>query len=193
MPNDTRDRMIDAAKASFRARGVTATGFTQVLQESGAARGAIYHHFPGGKGELTRSVMSSTGSDVALLIGEILARAPSPSDAVLTMFDLCIAESDRRSGDFGCPVTPAVLEADGDQDTLAVGDQVFEQWQAEIAAGFAAAGEEAEVAASLAALTIASLEGALVLSRAARSAEPLRRARGALARMIQAGSGRSTD
>ena len=179
--------MIDAAKSSFRTRGVTATGFTQVLQEAGAARGAIYHHFPGGKAELTRSVMSSTGDNVARLIEQLLDEAATPADAVLAMFDICIAESSRRSGDFGCPVTPAVLEADGDQKTLAVGNQVFERWQAELCAGFESAGEEAEDAAALAALTIASLEGALVLSRAARSPEPLRRARRALRGVLPAG------
>jgi AcrR family transcriptional regulator len=41
--------MIDAAKVSYRHHGVTATGFTEVLERAGATRGTIYHHFPGGK------------------------------------------------------------------------------------------------------------------------------------------------
>ena len=36
---DTRQRMIDAAKVSYRHHGVTATGFTEVLERAGATRG----------------------------------------------------------------------------------------------------------------------------------------------------------
>jgi TetR/AcrR family transcriptional regulator, lmrAB and yxaGH operons repressor len=50
--SETRTRMIDAALDSLRHRGVSGMSFTEVLERSGAARGAIYHHFPGGKNQL---------------------------------------------------------------------------------------------------------------------------------------------
>ena len=38
--------------------------FTEVLRESGAARGAIYHHFPGGKSQLVAEAAARNGQDV---------------------------------------------------------------------------------------------------------------------------------
>jgi AcrR family transcriptional regulator len=49
MVHDTKQRMIEAAALSLRTRGLAATSFTDVLAASGAARGAIYHHFPGAR------------------------------------------------------------------------------------------------------------------------------------------------
>ena len=46
MARDTKQRMVEAAAASLRRRGLTATSFTDVLTASGAARGAIR---PGGR------------------------------------------------------------------------------------------------------------------------------------------------
>ena len=39
----------------MRRNGLAGTSFTEVLADSGAARGAIYHHFPGGKSELVEA------------------------------------------------------------------------------------------------------------------------------------------
>ncbi len=176
--------MVLAAKDSFRRRGVTATGFTQVLESAGAARGAIYHHFPGGKAEMTRAVMHSTGDDVRAAIEVMFENSTSPVDAVLAMIDLCIDASDANDGNFGCPVTPAVLEADNDLDTLAVGSKVFSSWQEALAKGLAPSVGDVEEARALATVIVSSIEGALVLSRAERSARPLRRTRVALEQLL---------
>ena len=184
MVESTKRRMVDAAKQSFRQRGVTATGFSEILQRSGAARGAIYHHFPGGKAELVRGVIDSTAGDVGELIDALLDQAPSPAAAVADMFDLCILAADERAGDFGCPITPAVLEADGDTDTLAAAAAAFADWQARLSERWSADGSPAETATAWSTLVVSALEGALVLARAERSGDPLRRAKHALVAML---------
>ena len=52
MLSDTRTRMIEATVEALQRQGVAGMSFTGVLAASGAARGAIYHHFPGGKAQI---------------------------------------------------------------------------------------------------------------------------------------------
>src|SRR5919201_518936 len=47
-----RQRMIESAMALVAEHGVDGTSFSQVIEHSGAPRGSIYHHFPGGKAQL---------------------------------------------------------------------------------------------------------------------------------------------
>ncbi|HAN23997.1 MAG TPA: TetR/AcrR family transcriptional regulator, partial [Microbacterium ginsengisoli] len=44
--------MADTAARLLAERGYQATSFSDVIAASGAPRGSIYHHFPGGKDEL---------------------------------------------------------------------------------------------------------------------------------------------
>lgn len=176
----TKERMIEAAKAGFRSHGVTATGFTEIVARAGAARGAIYHHFPGGKAELVRDVVASTAADVGELIDAVFDDADSSGEAVAVMLELCARAVESHGGDFGCPVTPSVLEAAQDTSILDAGQQAFAHWEERLAAGFGGVGQEPGVAAANATLVVASIEGALVLARAERSAEPIRRVAAAL-------------
>lgn len=170
--------MIDAAKAGFRARGMVATGFTEVLETSGAARGAIYHHFPGGKEELAAAVVRSTGDNITAAITELFAASPPPAVALATAVELIAAAVDAQDG-FGCAVAPAVLEAAGSEAILAAGDDAFGRWQQAISDALAkcsrAGKAEPPHRDDVAALVVAAFEGALILCRAAGSSEPLHR------------------
>lgn len=172
--------MIDAAKAGFRAKGMVATGFTEVLEASGAARGAIYHHFPGGKQELAAAVVTSTGDNIEAAIRALFAGSPSPVDALTAAVELVAAAVDQREG-FGCAIAPAVLEASGSTAVLQAADDAFDRWQSAIRDGL---GHGRDDASDLATLVVASIEGALVLSRAHGSSEPVRRVGRALATLV---------
>ena len=54
--------MIAAAVRSLQHDGAEGMSFTDVLRVSGAARGAIYHHFPGGKSQLVAEAATSCDS-----------------------------------------------------------------------------------------------------------------------------------
>src|SRR5258707_9718985 len=64
LASDTRDRMLEAAVEALRRRGVAGMSFTEILATSGAARGAIYHHFPGGKTQLVAEAAALNASEV---------------------------------------------------------------------------------------------------------------------------------
>ena len=57
--------MIETAAVVMRERGVEATSFSEVLARSGAPRGSIYHHFPGGKAQLIEEATRYAGDFTA--------------------------------------------------------------------------------------------------------------------------------
>src|SRR5437588_7959739 len=61
MASDTRERMVRSAAYLFRERGVSGTAFSDVIAHSGAPRGSIYHHFPGGKLQLAEEAVRYIG------------------------------------------------------------------------------------------------------------------------------------
>src|SRR5437588_11157000 len=69
-----RERMIRSALVLMGANGVEATSFSQVIEHSGAARGSIYHHFPGGKAQLIEEATRYAGEVVARVFDEVLAK-----------------------------------------------------------------------------------------------------------------------
>src|SRR5262245_17893436 len=61
MGTDSRERMVRSAAYLFRERGYSGTGFRDVIAHSGAPRGSIYHHFPGGKVQLAEEAVKYAG------------------------------------------------------------------------------------------------------------------------------------
>jgi hypothetical protein len=59
--NDTRTAMIEGAIELLSTRGVHAASLLKVLEHTGAPRGSVYHHFPGGKEELILAALDLTG------------------------------------------------------------------------------------------------------------------------------------
>ena len=56
--------MVRSAASLIRTRGVNATSFSEVLADSGAPRGSIYHHFPEGKKQLAEDAIRWTSERV---------------------------------------------------------------------------------------------------------------------------------
>src|SRR5258706_13273015 len=61
---DTRASMVRSAATLIRTRGVSATSFSDVLADSGAPRGSVYHHFPEGKEQLAGDAIRWTSDRV---------------------------------------------------------------------------------------------------------------------------------
>lgn len=169
MAGDTRERMIMAAVHALRRDGVEGMSFTEVLRESGAARGAIYHHFPGGKSQLVAEAAAENGNDVRALLGQLPADRPA---AVVRGFLALIRPVVQESaGGSGCAVAAAAMASSAhDHDRLHEAASVaIGSWIGELTGRLAAAGLAADEAQPLAASLVTILEGAHVLARATGS------------------------
>ena len=57
----TRARMLDSTALLLRERGVGGVTVDAVLAHSGAPRGSVYHHFPGGRNQLLLEALEASG------------------------------------------------------------------------------------------------------------------------------------
>ena len=170
---DSRSRMIHAAAELFRQRGYHATTFSDVVRDSGAPRGSTYFHFPGGKAELAREAINRAGDEIEEMVDEAARHADDPGSLVRALAQIFAGRLERSGYQSGCAIATMVLElAPRDEEFSADFDNVFARWRAALVARFEPWGLAPDRAAALADLTISAIEGAAVLSRAARSTEP---------------------
>src|SRR5258705_9749861 len=172
---DSRSRMIRAAAELFRQRGYHATTFSDVVRESGAPRGSTYFHFPGGKQELAREAIARAGDQIEEMVDQAARHADDPGSLVRALAEILAIRLERSGYQSGCPIATMVLElAPRDEEFSADFDSVFTRWRAALVTRLEPLGIAPDRAAVLASLTISAFEGALVLSRPARSIEPFK-------------------
>lgn len=169
----TRRRMLASAVEVLRERGAAGVTIDEVLARSKAPRGSVYHHFPGGRNQLLIEALQYAGESMTTAIGNAAAGGPM----VLLHEFVDLWEQVLRDSDFaaGCPVVAAAIStADEDPRLSSAAAEIFERWRTALARSFEADGFTADDAAALAITTIAAIEGAVVLCRSLRSADPLR-------------------
>ena len=171
--SDSRNRMIQSAALLFREHGYSGTGFRDVIEHSGAPRGSIYHHFPGGKEQLA----ADTVEWAAAVIERRLERAAQNGDplAALGIFvdawREILEDSNFRAG---CPIVAVAAEAEAGAVATAAAAAAFARWQDVIARTLLDAGVGRTDARRLATLVVASIEGAILLCRVRHDIRPLR-------------------
>ena len=190
MTPDTRKRMIHGAARAIGTRGVGAMSLRDLAKEAGVPLGSTYHHFPGGKAQLAEEAVTSTGRQVAKLVESAREQGIEGAIAAFTrVWRELLVETDFRTG---CPVLAVATGDDPELTETARG--IFASWQDLMVAGLADGGVPAERAPGLARMIVASLEGAVAVSRAERSLEPLDQVSAELITLVQAARGsRVTD
>jgi AcrR family transcriptional regulator len=177
----TKALMVAATAQSLRQKGLAGTSFTEVLAESGAARGAIYHHFPGGKAELVKDAVEITGADVTAALSSLpeLDTEAEVVDAFLELVRPVVLES---AAGAGCAVAAVVNESAPGDPLQIEAREALEGWRSTLVAHLRRAGVDKRRADQLATLLLTTLEGAHVLCRAAGEIGPFDRAAEALRR-----------
>ena len=169
LASDARDRMVDSAVRLLATRGLQATSFSEVLDASGAPRGSIYHHFPGGKDQLVDAALGLTDGRLQALLDRLDGRpAAEVAAAFLGAWRAVLERSNFRAG---CAVV-AVTVATDSPDLLAHTAKIFRQWRTRLAELLTHGGVPEGEASRLASLLVAASEGAVVVSRAEQSMDP---------------------
>jgi TetR/AcrR family transcriptional regulator, lmrAB and yxaGH operons repressor len=184
--SDSRSRMIHAAAQLFRQRGYHATAFSDVIQASGAPRGSIYFHFPGGKQELAREAIALAGDEIEQMVEAAATRCDDPGSFVRALGDMVTARLEGSGYRSGCAIATMVLElAPQSEELSSEFEKVFGRWRHVLARQFEIRGIAAGRATDLADLVMSVFEGGLVVSRAARRVDSFRTAIEALAEVVE--------
>jgi TetR/AcrR family transcriptional regulator, lmrAB and yxaGH operons repressor len=183
----TRDRILDTSAGLFRRQGASGTGLKEIVRESGAPWGSLYHYFPEGKEQLIAESLRRTGERYARAMQRALAGADPPSAGVLRYFNAAADNLVRSDFADGCPVGTVALEAANSSERIRTTCvEVFATWRRVIAEALSGAGIPPEGATDLANQFLMALEGGLILSRVERDPSPLRRAGEVVATAVDA-------
>jgi len=174
MANDTRTRILETTALLLRKRGYHGTSLNDILSASGAPRGSLYFHFPGGKDQLIIEVTRDSVDKVTQGLGTALAAEADPAVAVHHIYQAIGRMLEENEFTLGCPIAPVVLDAPADVPELAdLCRSAFQQWIGLLQASFVRAGVPERRSHALAVLVESSLEGLMVIARATRDRAPI--------------------
>ncbi len=170
----TKERLVEASAELFRRQGYSATGVKQILAEASAPFGSLYHHFPGGKEQLGTETIRRSGFLYGLLFVEIVGPAPDLVTGVADFFAGAAQTLVATDYADACPIATVALEVSSTSEPMREAcAEVFDAWITGATERFAQEGIAPDRARELAIHFLCALEGAFVLARALRSAEPL--------------------
>ncbi|RMI42869.1 TetR/AcrR family transcriptional regulator [Streptomyces triticirhizae] len=182
----TRRALLREAERLFAERGYAAVGLAELVSAAGVTKGALYHHFPGGKADLFRAVLA----EVQRQVGERVAAA---AEAKADAWEQLVAGCEEFLAAATAPGTERVMLVDGPavlgwaewraMDEAASARHLGEALTALVEAGRIA---PQPVAPLVHLLSGAMNEAALWLASAASGPEDLAATTAALRRMLRA-------
>src|ERR1700722_9506330 len=164
-----KQTMIERTAVLLAKKGLQGASFSEILEASGAPRGSLYHHFPGGKDELVLAALEHA-ADQALGVLDRLSGKPARevAEGFLSLWRSVLARSDFSAG---CAVVAVTVAAES-EDLRARAAEILRSWREKLVTLFVAGGIPKKKARSLAASLVAACEGGVILARAERSFEP---------------------
>jgi TetR/AcrR family transcriptional repressor of lmrAB and yxaGH operons len=183
----SRDRMIEAAIDLMRGYGLSGVGINDVIRESGAPRGSLYHFFPDGKIQIASEALAVQGGRISSFIEKALSSKKAGPQKLLALFEAFARRVEESEFQKSCAVGAVTLDLAADAEPLRlVLAGIFEAWRGVITRHFQMGSpKEAE---SFAGLVLTAIEGAHIRARAERSGAPFREAGHWLSRLVKQAS-----
>jgi TetR/AcrR family transcriptional regulator, transcriptional repressor for nem operon len=176
----TRERIVAAAAQVVAERGALGASLDDVGVRAPASRSQLYHYFDD-KTDLLKAVAEATNETVLGVQEDLLTGIDSWA-GLLRWAEAHMAIGEQVGWRGGCPIANLLGQlGERDDDIRAVIADGFDRWEADIRQGLAAMVASGELRDDadpdwLAASTLATLQGGLLLSQARRDPRPLRQA-----------------
>jgi len=152
-------RILDATAELLQEKGYYGTGLNEILKRSGAPRGSLYHHFPGGKDELVIRSLERSGRQLAAALQT--ESGTLELSRFLDYFRDQLIESDFSKG---CPIAAVAQEVGNDHPEVRKAcSQIYSLWEELLAASLT--GPDAGPRARR---LLCQIEGALLLCKTHR-------------------------
>jgi TetR/AcrR family transcriptional regulator, lmrAB and yxaGH operons repressor len=171
----TRQKIIDTVIELLKVKGFAGVGLQEIIKESGAPKGSLYFHFPGGKNEIVEAALKQHLENMDALFRAVFLEGNDMATAMGVVITYMMGELESSSYAKGCPVATTTLDrasiSDSIQESCA---QCFSSMRAVIAEKLTRDGIAPAEAEKQALFILSSLEGAIVLSKAYRDTGPLK-------------------
>jgi len=186
----TRERIVAQAAEVFNVSGYAGTAISDIMRATGLEKGGIYRHFDS-KEQLALAAFDYALERVRQRFADGLAGKAHAADALIAFLGVFRGYAQRPPISGGCPILNTAIESDDTNPILR--DRVcafVEEWrssiQATVRAGIARGEIRPEVdGAHLALLLIATMEGAVMLTKLLGDPAPLEQAYQHLEHYIQ--------
>ena len=173
--SSTRELILQAACKLLEKQGYPATSLDEIVKESGAPKGSLYYYFPDGKEQIVSEAVLYAGSILVERMRGELARYENPMQALYEYIMRLAGKVEEKNFSAGNPLTIVAVEAAGASEPISQAcREVYTQIEAVLQEKLLCCGLADSEAAEQARLTLASLEGSVILSRIYRTADPLR-------------------
>ncbi|MGR0161465.1 TetR/AcrR family transcriptional regulator [Paenarthrobacter nitroguajacolicus] len=183
--NLTKARLTESMLQLIQTSGYSGTGLNAVIDHAAAPKGSIYFHFPGGKEDLGVAAVELAAKEFETLIAEAAISAGSAAEAARVAIEALATIVSGSNFRLGCPVSVVTLEMGAESERLRRAcAAAFEAWIAPTSALLEASGVDAKEARSLATVVVSTIEGAVIVSRAMQSTQPLLSAADVVAELI---------
>ncbi|WP_223945046.1 TetR/AcrR family transcriptional regulator [Arthrobacter sp. StoSoilB20] len=183
--NLTKARLAESMLELIQTNGYSGTGLNAVIEHAAAPKGSIYFHFPDGKEGLGVAAVELAAKQFETLITEAAVSAGSAAGAARAAIEALASLVSGSNFRLGCPVSVVTLEMGAENERLrGACAAAFESWIAPTSALLEANGIDAAEARSLATVVVSMIEGAVILSRAMQSTQPLLSAADVVAELI---------
>src|SRR5215216_303562 len=163
-----RERIVAAAAELIAERGVAQTSLDDVIERAGASKSQLYHYFED-RAALLRAVVVHNAEG-------IVSDLPALDRwrAIQSWFDSLVALQVERRACRGCPIGSLVGQlAESDEQARLALAAAFDQWEARLRAGLRSMRRAGKLHSGadpdrLATVTLAGIQGGLVLTQARR-------------------------
>jgi len=180
----SRERMIEATIGLMRASGLSGAGINEIVRESGAPKGSIYHFFPNGKKQIVIEALETYSQRVLDFIERALARKRLPDEKVKFLFSAFAQRVQEGHFQQSCAVGTVSLDLEKDLEEIRIVLEVaLRKWIALIEGHFDFG--DTRRTKSFAGLLLTNIEGAYIRSRAERSSQPFTEAGAWLAELAE--------
>jgi len=176
----TRQRIVAAAVEAVAEHGALGASLDEVGERAQASRSQLYHYFDD-KSDLLRAVAEAT-NDAVIGAQQGLFVNLDTWDGLVRWTDALVALQEERGAAGGCPIANLLGQiGERDEEIRGVLATGFDRWESAIRAGLQGMADSGELRPTadvnwLAASTLASLQGGLVLAQARRDPAALRAA-----------------
>jgi TetR/AcrR family transcriptional regulator, lmrAB and yxaGH operons repressor len=170
----TRDRLVTTAARLFRQKGFHGVGLAEILDESRAPKGSLYHYFPEGKPALARAAAEQTADGMAKIIDDAFATATDWEAGATTLCYKLAKLFDILDATDGCPLSVLLFDGPDTDGFRLLANGIFQSWINRIAAHGLRLDLAKASAIDRAETLLMAIEGGWTLARARRDSGVLR-------------------
>jgi len=172
---ETKDKMIEATIRLMRRSGLFGAGINEIIKESGAPKGSMYHFFPGGKRQIASEALAVYAQRILGVFDKSLSSAKRPGEKIKALFRTLEQRLERADYRQSCAVGAVSLDLEDDLEVVRLAAAgAFSAWLELISKHFRIADRRRRQ--SFAGLVLTAIQGGYIRGRAERSASPFREA-----------------